>query len=179
MGAVCRAGGCRHGRGRIHGQPEAADRRSRRRRSGTARRLALQRRQRLHHRPLLAVQRPVRGDGEDRAGRLPELPDPDPRRSPGLGPAAASGRADHRVADQRGPADHRRHLRGQSEVPQPAAQPGRAQLRRPAGVGEQSRAVQHRLLADAGDRLPEGPQGADTEGSLGDRGEIRCGEQHA
>ena len=43
------------------------DRRPRPRRARAARRLALQPRQRLHHRPLRAVERQVRGDRQDRA----------------------------------------------------------------------------------------------------------------
>ena len=50
---------------RLRGEPPAQDRRSRSGRAGAAAGFALQPRQRLHHRQLRAVQRPVRGDRED------------------------------------------------------------------------------------------------------------------
>ena len=65
------------------------------------------------------------------------------------------------VADQRRAPDHRRQQRGQPQVADHRAQPGRAELRRAAGQREQPGAVQHRLLGDAGDRLPGRPQGRD------------------
>ena len=78
------------------GQHAAEDRRPRSGRARTARRLALQPRQRLHHRQLRAVERPVRGDGEDRQGRLPRstqtLVEADRL---ALGAAAGARRADH------------------------------------------------------------------------------------
>ena len=58
---------------RLRGQHAARDRRPGPGRARTAAGLALQPRQRLHHRQLLAVERPVRGDREDREGRLPEV----------------------------------------------------------------------------------------------------------
>ena len=66
-----RLGGAR-GR-RLRGRAAPEDRRPRSRRAGAARRLALQPRQRLHHRELRAVERPVRGDREDAQGRVPEV----------------------------------------------------------------------------------------------------------
>ncbi|MNL01122.1 hypothetical protein D3C87_1215810 [compost metagenome] len=131
------------GHRRFHGQPEPEDRRPGKRGAGAARGFALQPRQRLHHQPLRAVQRPVRGDDQDRAGRLPELQDPGPRRPPGLGAATVSGRAGDRVPGQRGTPDHRRHLRRQPQAQQHPAQPGRAQLRRAASLGQLAGAVQY------------------------------------
>ncbi|MNQ93784.1 hypothetical protein D3C85_1092660 [compost metagenome] len=110
VGHRCRIGRSVDGHRRFHGQPEPEDRRPGKRGAGVARRLALQPRQRLHHQPLRAVQRPVRGDDQDRAGRLPELQDPGARRPPGLGAATVSGRAGDRVLGQRGTADHCRYL---------------------------------------------------------------------
>ena len=52
-------------------QPASADRRPGRRRARAASRLALQPRQRLHHRALRHLERRVRGDGEDAAGPVP------------------------------------------------------------------------------------------------------------
>ena len=88
------------------------------------------------------------------ARRLPELRDAGRGRPPGLGAAPGAGRADHRVAGRLGAPDHRRLVRGQSQVADAEPQPGRAQLRRPADLGQQPGPVQPRLLGDAGDRLP-------------------------
>ena len=106
---------------------------------------------------LLAVERHLRGDRQDREGRLPEVPDAGRGRPPGLGAAAGAGRADHGEPDQRGAPDHRRQQRGRAQVADDRAQPGRAELRRAAGQRQQPRPVQHRLLGDAGDRLPVRP----------------------
>ena len=59
-----RRGAARHAR--LRDEPEAADRRPRSRRARAARRLALQPRQRLHHRELRLVERPVRDHGARR-----------------------------------------------------------------------------------------------------------------
>ena len=124
---------------------------------GAASRLALQPRQRLHHGQLLAVERPVRGDRQDGEGRLPEVRDAGRGRPARVVAAAGAGGADHGVACQRGAADHRRQQRGQPEVADDRAQPGRAELRRAAGERQQPGPVQHRVLGDAGDRLPVRP----------------------
>ena len=158
-------------------QPE--DRRPRRRRAGAARRLALQPRQRLHHGQLLAVQRHLRGDRQDREGRLPEVRDPGRGRPPELGAAAGAGRADHGVADQCGAPDHRRQQRRQPEVADDRAQPGRAELRRAAGQRQQPRPVQHRMFGDAGDRLPGRPPRRDAGPRGAGQRRIRRRAQHA
>ena len=69
--------------------------------------------------------------------------------------------------------DHRRFVRGQSEVADDQSQSGRAQLRRAAGIGEQSRPVQHRVLGDAGHRVPGRPQGRDARARGAGRDRIR------
>ncbi|MNH12982.1 hypothetical protein D3C79_725400 [compost metagenome] len=113
MGQRRTAGGPGPGRPRHLGQPATENRRPRQRCPRAARRLPLQPRQRLHHPALRAVQRYLRGHGQDRSGRLPAIPDTGPCRPPGLGAAAIAGCADHRVAGQRSAPDHRRHLRRQ------------------------------------------------------------------
>ena len=133
-------------------------------------RLALQPRQRLHHRELRALLRPVRGDRQDRQGRLPQVRDAGRGRSAGVGAAAGAGRADDRVAGRRRAPDHRRLVRRQSEVADDQPQPGHAQLRRAAGLGQQSRPLQHRVLGHAGDRLPRRPQGRDARPRRAGRG---------
>ncbi len=143
--------------GRPRGQSSPGDRRPRSGCAGVARGLALQPRQRLHHRELFAVERPVRRDRPDQSRGLPEVRHPGRGRPPRVEAAAGSRRADHGVARQRGPPDHRRHLRGQPQVADHRAQPGCAQLRRAAGQREQPGPVQHRLLGDAGDRIPRRP----------------------
>ena len=157
VGAIAVRGGARGGR--PVGQPRPADRRPRSGRAGTAQGFALQPGQRLHHRQLRAVQRPVRGDRQDDERRLPQLQDAGAGRSPGLGAAAGSVGADHRVARRRRAQHHRRFVRRQPEVADPQPQPGRDQLLGPAGHGAQSGPVQHRVLGAAGDRLPVRPQG--------------------
>ena len=136
---------------------EAQDRRPRPGRARAARRLALQPRQRLHHRPLRALERHLRGDRQDGQGRLPQVRDAGRGRPPGLDAAAGARRADDGVARGRGAPDHRRQQRRQPQVADDRAQPGRAELRRAAGEREQPRPVQHRVLGDAGDRLPLRP----------------------
>ena len=67
---------------RLRGEHAAEDRRPRARCAGAACRHPLQPRQRLHHRPLQPVERHLRGDRQDRQGRLPEVPDADRGRPP-------------------------------------------------------------------------------------------------
>ena len=166
----------RAARRRLPDEPPSEDRRPRPGRARAARRLALQPRQRLHHRPLLALERHLRGDRQDREGRLPQVPDAGRGRSPGLGAAAGARRADDGEPDQRGAPDHRRQQRGRAEVADDRAQPGRAQLRRAAGQRQQPRPVQHRLLGDAGDRLPLRPPRRDARPRRRDerRSSRRC-----
>jgi hypothetical protein len=71
------------------------------------------------------------------------------------------GRADDDGADQRGAQHHRRQQRGRAQVADDRPQPGRAELRRAAGERQQPGPVQHRLLGDAGDRLPRRPSRRD------------------
>ena len=78
-----------------------------------------------------------------------------------LDAAPGARRADHGVAGRRGAADHRRLVRGQPEVAHAQPQPGRAQLRGAAGLGQQPGPVQPGMLGDAGDRLPRRSQGRD------------------
>ncbi len=68
------------------------DRRPRSGRAGAARRFPLQPRQRVHHGQLCAVVRPVRGDRQDREGRLPQVSDAG-RSRPARVDAAADSRA--------------------------------------------------------------------------------------
>ena len=134
---------------------------------------ALQPGQRLHHRALRAVLRPVRGDREDRQGRLPQVRNAGRRRPPGVGAAPGARRADDGLAGRCRAADHRRLVRGQPEVAHAQPQPGRAELRGAAGVGQQPRPLQHRVLGDAGDRVSRRPQGGDAGSRGGRRGGIR------
>ena len=83
--------------------------------------------------------RPVRGDREDRQGRLPQVRDAGRGRPARVAAAAGARRADDGVAARRRAPDHGRLVRGQPEVADDQPQPGRAELRRAAGVGQQSR----------------------------------------
>ena len=76
-----------------------------------------------------------------------------------------------------GAPDHRRVVRGQPEVAHDQPQPGRAQLRGAAGLGQQSGPVQPGMLGDAGDRLPGRPQGGDAEPGHGRCRAILCRTQ--
>jgi predicted RND superfamily exporter protein len=89
---------------------EAADRRSRSRCSRTARELALQRRQRLHHGEFLALLRRVRGDHQDAGGAVHAVCDAAASRPAGVAPAAVAGGAGDGVAGRLGQAGHRRHV---------------------------------------------------------------------
>ncbi|MCY1298849.1 hypothetical protein D9M70_483530 [compost metagenome] len=178
MGPGCRVRSSTHGHCWLHGQPATEDRRPRKWRPGVACGLALQPRQRLHHQPLCIVQRPVRGDDQNSARRLPELSDVDPGRPPGLGAAAIPGRAGDFIAGQRGTADHCGLLRGQPQAQQHPAQPERAELCRATGLGQCTGTVQYRLLADAGDCLSQGPQGRDTGCRGVHRRQVLQGKQH-
>ncbi len=62
---------------------------------------------------------------------------------------------------------------GKPEVADDQPQPGRAELRRAAGLGQQSGSLQHRVLGDAGDRLPRRSQGGDARPRRASRGRIR------
>ena len=62
------------------------------------------------------------------------------------------------------------YVRGQSEVADDQPQPGRAQLRGAAGIGEQSRPVQYGVLGDAGHRVPGRSQGRDARSRRAGRG---------
>ena len=157
---------------RTRGELAPPDRRPRPGRARAAARLALQPRQRLHHRELRAVLRPVRGDREDGQGGLPQVPDAGRGRPARVAAEAGPGRADHRVAAGRRAPDHRRLVRGQPEVADDQPQPGRAQLRGAAGLGQQSRPVQHRVLGHAGHRVPGRPQGRDARPRGAGRGAV-------
>ncbi len=121
---------------------------------------ALQPRQRLHHRELRAVQRPVRHDRQDRQGRLPQVRDAGRGRPPRVGAAAGARRADTVSL-----ADAVRQITAGSYEGNPkwftltrnqdVLNYGAQQAR------SATRAVQHRVLGDAGDRVPRRPQGRD------------------
>ena len=113
----------------------------------------VQPRQRVHHRQLLALERPARGHRQDAPRGLSQVPHAGGGRSPRLDAAAGARRADHRLPGQRSQADHGRLLRGQPEVAHHRPQPGRPQLRRAAGLRQQPGPLQYRMLGDAGHRL--------------------------
>ena len=113
-------------------------------------------------------------DREDGEGRLPQVRNAGRRRSAGVGAAAGARCADDGLAGRRRAADHRRLVRGQSEVADAQPQPGRAELRGAAGVGQQPRSVQHRVLGDAGHRVPRRSQGRDAFPGRGRRRGVRA-----
>lgn len=112
-------------RGWIRRQHAPEDRRPGRRRFRTPARLPLQPRQRLRHEPLRLVERPVRGDRQDQARRLPGVRDADRDRPARVGAAAGAGRADHHLVAGRGAQDHRRFVRRQQQVADDLAEPAR------------------------------------------------------
>ena len=110
---------------------------------------------------LRAVLRPVRGDRQDRQGGLPQVSDAGRGRPPGVDAAQVPG-----VQTTVSLADAARQITAGSFEGNPKwlthqPQPGRAQLRGAAGLGQQPGPVQHRVLGDAGDRLPRRSQGRD------------------
>ncbi len=69
-------------------------------------------------------------------------------------------------------------IRGQPEVADDRAQPGRAQLRRAAGKRQQPGSVQHRVLGDAGDRLPVRPRAETLDRVVAVADAVRPRSQH-
>ena len=150
----------RAGRRRLCRQHPAADRRPRSGRARAARRLALQPGQRLHHQELHAVVRPVRGDREDRQRKAASSTRPwsTPTGWPGR---CARSRACRRrcrwptrcarspPAPFEGNPKWLTISRNQDVLNYAAQQ----------AVEQQPRPLQHRLLGDAGHRLPVRPQG--------------------
>ena len=96
-------------RRRLRGQHAAADRRPRPGRARAARRLALQPRQRLHHRHYALSSDQFAVIVKTAKEGCLKYADAGRGRPPGLGAAAGAGRADDGVAGRRRAPDHRRH----------------------------------------------------------------------
>ncbi|MNF42511.1 hypothetical protein D3C84_235660 [compost metagenome] len=165
---------CRGGPGRWRlVWPESEDRRPRSGRARTAPGLALQPGQRLRHPQLLDQFRCVGGDGQDRFGRLFDLPDPVGHGRADVDDGKHRGRAVGHLHGHGVASGDQGHERGQPEMGNPVAQPGRAEQLDCAC----RRSVQRRLFGGAGAGVPQRPQGGNpgTGGRGGRR--VRQGNQ--